>query len=95
MIEDEVGAPRLATGVQLAAHDDAAFGKADFLANLLLDVPAGQGNSRGDEFSADVSFSERLLVHYPKSLSSLHGATKRAPLMFDGLKYTLLGVSAD
>ncbi|MDT4838060.1 hypothetical protein FQZ97_718060 [compost metagenome] len=63
VIKNEVSAAGLATAMQLAAHDDAALGKADFLAHLFLDVPTGLLNGRGDELGADIPLGKRFLVH--------------------------------
>ncbi|MNR25485.1 hypothetical protein D3C85_1426390 [compost metagenome] len=70
VVEDVVGAPGLATAMQLAAHDDAALGEADFLAHLFVMVPAGLEDGRGNELGADVPFGERFLVHEPGSLTT-------------------------
>jgi hypothetical protein len=42
--------------MQFAAHDDAAFGKADFFPNLGLQIPAGRNNGGGNKFGANVAF---------------------------------------
>ena len=41
VVEDVVGPLGLAAGDQLAAHDDAALGEADLLADLRGFIPAG------------------------------------------------------
>lgn len=48
----------LAPAVELAAHDDAALGEADFLADLRLQVPAGREQSRGNQFAADITLRQ-------------------------------------
>ena len=63
VVEDVVGALGLAARDQLAANNDPAFGKADLLANLRLNVPARLHDGRGDELRADVAFAEVFLVH--------------------------------
>ena len=63
VIEDVVGPLALATADQLAAHDDAALGEADLLANLRHLVPPGLAQGRCDELGADVTLTEAFLVH--------------------------------
>ena len=46
VIEDVVSSTRLATAVHFAAHDDASLGEADFLAYLLVQIPASVANGR-------------------------------------------------
>ena len=46
VVEDVVGALRLAAGDQLAADDDAALGEADLLADLQHLVPPGLPTAR-------------------------------------------------
>src|SRR3546814_14511989 len=55
-IQDEVGAPRLAAAVELAADDHPTLGEADFFADLVLDVPASRLDSGGYELGADIPF---------------------------------------
>ncbi|MNN41588.1 hypothetical protein D3C81_1557160 [compost metagenome] len=58
VIQDVVGAARLASAVQLATDDDAPLGKADFLTDLLVQIPARRGDGRCDVFAADVTLSQ-------------------------------------
>ena len=71
VIEDAVGALRLAAGDELAADDDAAFGEADLFAKLRHLVPPGLAEGGGDGFRTDVPLAELLLVQpvlvYPLS----------------------------
>ena len=91
--EDVVGALVFATAVQLAADDDAAFGKAKFFEHLLVHVPAGLLDSGGDVLAANVPFGKRLFVHNPNSLSSRPGRSMPALLMVrDGRKCTLFAL---
>ena len=62
VVEDVVGPFLLAPRVQLAAHDDAAPGEADFLAHLGGEVPASPLQGRGDVLGADVALGEVFLV---------------------------------
>ena len=64
VVEDVIGPLGLAAGDQLAAHDDAALGENDFLANLHGFVPAGLYDGGRDELGADVTFAEVFLVHH-------------------------------
>jgi hypothetical protein len=54
---------RLSPAVQLAPHDDAAFGETDFFAHLSLDVPACRYNGGRDELGANVALGQRFFVH--------------------------------
>jgi hypothetical protein len=63
VIEDVIGALRLATGDKLAAHDDAAFGESDLLANLHHPIPARALDCGADELGTDVALAEVFLVH--------------------------------
>ncbi|MNN23437.1 hypothetical protein D3C81_1368350 [compost metagenome] len=58
VIQDVVCATRFAPAVQLATDDDAALGKADFLTDLLVQIPASCGDGRRDVFAADVTLSQ-------------------------------------
>ena len=90
MVEDEVCAACFATAVKFASDDNAAFGKADFLAHLLVHVPPSLLNGRGDVLAADVPLGKRLFVHNPNSLSSRPGRSIPALLIvLDGRKCTL------
>ena len=62
VVEDVVGPLLLAARVQLAAHDDAALGEADFFAHLRGEIPAGPLQGRGDVLGADVALGEFFLV---------------------------------
>lgn len=64
VVEDEVGAARLAPGMQPATDDDAALGEGNLLADLGVQVPARLDDGRRDELGADVPFGEVLLVHW-------------------------------
>jgi hypothetical protein len=63
VVEDVVGTPGLAAGDQLSADDDPAFGKADFLTNLGMNVPTGFRDCRGYELGADVPLAQVFFVH--------------------------------
>ena len=63
VVEDVVGALRLAARDELAADDDAALGEADLLADLRHLVPARALDGGRDELGADVALAEVLLVH--------------------------------
>lgn len=78
--------------MQLAPDDDATLGKADFLAHLLVHVPASLLDGWGDVLAADVPLGKRLFVHNPNSLSSRPGRPIPALLIvLDGRKCTLFG----
>lgn len=62
-VEDVVGPLGLAASHHFAADDDSTLREADFLTDLRRDIPTGLHQRRGDEFRADVSFAELLLVH--------------------------------
>ena len=74
VVEDVVCPARLASAMQLAAHDDAALGEGNLFAHLALDVPTRLLHCRGDELGANVPLAERLHVHVLMSLLRLHGA---------------------
>jgi hypothetical protein len=57
VIENVVGALGLAARDQLAAHDDPAFGEANFLADLQHLVPPSPSQGGRDELGADVTFA--------------------------------------
>ena len=63
VVQHVVGPLALAPADQLAAHDDAALGEVNFLADLRHLVPACLAQGRGDELGADVAFAQALLVH--------------------------------
>ena len=63
IIEDVIGALGLSARDQLAANDDAAFGKTHLLADLQHLVPPCPTQGGRDELRADVSFREASLVH--------------------------------
>ena len=63
VVEHVVGPLALAPADQLAAHDDAALGEVNFLADLCHLVPACLAQGRGDELGADVALAQALLVH--------------------------------
>lgn len=63
VVEHDVGAPPVATGVQPAAHDDAALGEAHLLAHLAPQIPAGLLQRRNDELGADILLGQRGQVH--------------------------------
>ena len=63
VIEDIVSALGLPAADQLAAHNDATLGEADFLTDLQHLVPARFAQGRRDELSADIAFGEGALVH--------------------------------
>ena len=63
VIKDVIGALGLPAGYQLSAHDDAAFGKSDFLADLHHPVPARALDGGTDEFGADVAFAQVPLIY--------------------------------
>ncbi|MNF92645.1 hypothetical protein D3C84_752940 [compost metagenome] len=90
MVEDEVCTACFAPAVKFAPDDNAAFGKADFLAHLLVHVPSSLLNGWGDVLAADVPLGKRLFVHNPNSLSSRPGRSIPAQLIvLDGRKCTL------
>jgi hypothetical protein len=57
VIEHVIRPSGLAAGDQLAAHNDAALGKAHLAAELGGFIPAGLDNSRRDVLGADVGFA--------------------------------------
>src|SRR3546814_3482122 len=61
-IQDEVGAPRLAAAVELAADDHPTLGEADFFADLVLDVPASRLDSggRSEEHTSELQSLMRI-----------------------------------
>jgi hypothetical protein len=56
-IEDVVGPLSLASRDELAAHDDAALGEADLLADLQHFVPPGLAQGGRDVLCTDVAFA--------------------------------------
>lgn len=63
VVEHVVGALAFAARDQLAAHDDAALGKAHLLTDLRRQVPARRDQGGGDELGADVAFAEGRIAH--------------------------------
>lgn len=95
VVEDEVCTACFATAVKFAPDDNAAFGKADFLAHLLVHVPSGLLNGWGNVLAANVPLGKRLFVHNPNSLSSRPGSSIPALLIvLDGRKCTLFDSGA-
>lgn len=62
VVENAVGPLGLAAGDQFAADDNAALGEIDLFADLRHGIPAGVDHGGGDEFGADVAFTERFFV---------------------------------
>jgi len=62
VVQEVIGAFGLAAGGEFAADNDTAFGKGDFLTDLIHQVPIGTGERRGDELRADVAFAETLFI---------------------------------
>lgn len=96
VVEDEVCAACFATAVKFSPDDNAAFGKADFLAHLLVHVPSSLLNGWGDVLAADIPLGKRLFVHNPNPnpnpnfLSNRSGRSIPALLIvLDGCKCTL------
>ncbi|MCP1421246.1 hypothetical protein J3D47_005489 [Pseudomonas laurylsulfativorans] len=90
MVKDEVCATCFAAAMQFTPDDNSAFGKADYLAHLLVHVPSSLLNSWGDVLAADIALGKRLFVHNPNSLSSRPGRSIPAQLIvLDERKCTL------
>ena len=63
VIKDVIGALRFAAGNKLAAHNNAAFGEGDLLANLHHPVPTSALDGGADKLGTDVALAEVFLVH--------------------------------
>jgi len=63
VLEDVIGAFRLATGHELAPDDDAPFGEGHLLADLHHPVPACALHCGAYELGADVALAEVFFVH--------------------------------
>jgi hypothetical protein len=91
VVEDVVGAFRLAARDQLATNDDSPFREADFLTNLRVNVPSRRHDGRGDVLRADVALAQVLLVHAAISRGSSPGLPwKRVAAIL--LEQTALGM---
>ncbi|MOA43841.1 hypothetical protein D3C78_1660400 [compost metagenome] len=92
MVEDEVCTACFATAVKFAPDDNAAFGKADFLAHLLVHVPSSLLNGWGDVLAADVPLGKQLFVHNPHFPFKPAWSIPAMLIVLDGRKCTLFGV---
>ncbi|MCY1299428.1 hypothetical protein D9M70_489560 [compost metagenome] len=92
VIQDEVGTAGFAPAVQLAPDDNAALGEADFLAHLLVQVPASLLDGWGDVLAADVPLGKQLFVHNPHFPFKPAWSIPAMLIVLDGRKCTLFGV---
>ena len=63
VVENIISTFLCATGVEFSPDIDPSIGEGDFLANLVLDVPARCLDLGRDELGADVAFAEIFFVH--------------------------------
>ena len=63
VVEYVVSAFLCASGVEFSPYIDAAIGEGDFLANLILNIPARCLDLGRDELGADVAFAEVFFIH--------------------------------
>ena len=64
VVENVVGELGLAAGHQFSTDNDPASREIDLFADLRQDIPSRLLDSGRDELSADVAFTERLLVEF-------------------------------
>ena len=72
----------LGAGVQLAAHNNAPFGQGKFFTYLGSNIPPRLLQSRGDEFSADITLAELTFIHGAASLAERRHLPLRASQVF-------------
>jgi hypothetical protein len=65
VIEDVVSALLRSSCMKFSPDINPPISKANFLANLCVDVPSRRQNVGRDEFGANVSFAEGSLIHRP------------------------------